>query len=207
MKYNNLIFDLGNVLFHLDFTSTVELIKKHYTDHDQAEDIMKKVIRGADFEDFNKGRISERQYFLSCREYLWPELQEQEFWKHYTGIFRPNLALIEKLPLLAQKSDLFVLSNTDSAHIAFLENRYPETFSFFKGKVYSYQVGLMKPDVEIYEYILNQYELDPQSTVFIDDLPENIKAAQSCGMEGVLFTSTQQALAQIFGAENAACKG
>lgn len=47
----------------------------------------------------------------------------------------------------------------------------------------------MKPDPEIYEYLCDEYWLEPEESVFIDDRPVNIKGAETCGIHGIVFRS------------------
>lgn len=51
----------------------------------------------------------------------------------------------------------------------------------------------MKPDPEIYEYLCDEYWLEPEESVFIDDRPVNIKGAETCGIHGIVFRSYEQA--------------
>ena len=45
----------------------------------------------------------------------------------------------------------------------------------------------MKPGSEIYQTLLDRYNLDPSESLFIDDRPENIEAARKLGMHGFVF--------------------
>ena len=57
----------------------------------------------------------------------------------------------------------------------------------FKIKVFSHQVGIIKPDPKIYKLTLKKLQLEPKETVFIDDKIENVIAANKLGMKGLLF--------------------
>ena len=59
--------------------------------------------------------------------------------------------------------------------------------------VFSYQCRLIKPDPAIYRHLLNTCGLDPRETVFIDDRPENVAAAEGEGIHGIVFSSKEQA--------------
>lgn len=59
--------------------------------------------------------------------------------------------------------------------------------------VISYRVKMIKPDPAIYRYIIDTYSLNPSETVFIDDNVDNINAAKEFGINGILFTSKEQA--------------
>lgn len=67
----------------------------------------------------------------------------------------------------------------------------------FHNMVISAEVKMMKPDPAIYTYALEQLGVQPAAAVFVDDLPVNIEAAQNVGMQGILFSSREQALADL----------
>src|SRR5699024_7984361 len=61
-------------------------------------------------------------------------------------------------------------------------------FDFLKlmdGGVFSYDVGYMKPDEEIYKILINKYKINPEEAVFFDDREENIEAANKLGIHAV----------------------
>lgn len=60
-----------------------------------------------------------------------------------------------------------------------------------EGIVVSGEVGLAKPDPEIFRLTINRFALDPARTVFVDDSPRNVEAARSVGLHAVHFTSTE----------------
>ena len=60
------------------------------------------------------------------------------------------------------------------------------------GAIFSYTVKQIKPDLEIYETLLNQYKLKPEECVFIDDRMENIEGAEKAGIHGICFETIGQ---------------
>jgi putative hydrolase of the HAD superfamily len=72
----------------------------------------------------------------------------------------------------------------------------------FDTVVLSGEVGMRKPEEEIFRHAARTLGLPPQECVFVDDMPANVAAAQACGMTGVLHTetaATAQALQDLFG--------
>jgi putative hydrolase of the HAD superfamily len=63
--------------------------------------------------------------------------------------------------------------------------------------VISAEVGLLKPDPRIYWRALEGLGLPPEATAFLDDLPENVRAARALGMHGILFRDPEDALARL----------
>ena len=91
---------------------------------------------------------------------------------------------------------LYVLSNY--GEYLFLKSKDRLDFMpYMDGAVISYQIQMIKPDQEIYEYILNKYGLLPEESVFIDDRPENVEGAKLIGMNGILFEDFEQASGEL----------
>jgi len=86
---------------------------------------------------------------------------------------------------------LFVLSNMPVACIKHLEENY-DFWDIFSGKVISCRAQHVKPEPAIYQYLLNEYKLKPEETVFIDDMAINVAAAKSAGIKAIQFINTEQ---------------
>ena len=63
--------------------------------------------------------------------------------------------------------------------------------------IVSAEVGIVKPDPRIYHFALQKLGVQPGEAIFVDDMPENIAAANALGMKGVHFRSVEQTLADI----------
>lgn len=90
----------------------------------------------------------------------------------------PTAELIAELKAAGYK--LFVLSNMSKEYIDFL--REMDVFKYFDGQIISCEVSLIKPEKEIYELLLERYNLEPEQTIFIDDRKQNVEAAAEIGI-------------------------
>ena len=93
----------------------------------------------------------------------------------------------EFLQLLSKKFRLFLLSNTDAIHIDHFEQRegasfYGDFYQCFEKVYFSYEMGMRKPDAEIYTTLINRHELSPKRTLFVDDKKENTDVAKALGL-------------------------
>ena len=96
------------------------------------------------------------------------------------------------LPLLKRNYSIWLLSNTNPKHIQDeIEKRYlfPKLVD---GTVYSFDVGHRKPEKKIYEIAMHLASAKPQECLFVDDLIENIQAAELVGIKGIHFKSSRQ---------------
>ena len=82
---------------------------------------------------------------------------------------------------------IYALSNWSAETFPAARPRYP-FLEWFDGMVISGEVRVAKPDRRIYEALLERYELEPGSIVFIDDVAENVDAARALGIRSIRFT-------------------
>lgn len=77
------------------------------------------------------------------------------------------------------------------------ERNQDRWLDWFDGIVVSGDERLVKPDLRIYQLLLDRYGLRPDSTVFVDDQPGNVTAARALGMAGLRFTDPDQLRADL----------
>lgn len=119
-----------------------------------------------------------------------PELASElaELERVWYGIFQPipeTEDLIRRLDAAGLR--LYYLSNFPEKAFLHLRDTLP-AFRPMRGGVVSWEVHLCKPDPAIYRALLERYGLKPEETVFTDDMPENIEAAQKLGIQAHQFT-------------------
>ena len=82
--------------------------------------------------------------------------------------------------------NVYYLSNYSAFSIA----ANPDVLDFIPcmdGGVFSFEVKAVKPDPEIYRCLCDKYDLKPEECLFTDDVPANVKGAQACGFQGIVF--------------------
>ena len=186
----NIIFDLGNVLISYQ---PEEYLKKFNLDEGQRQAVMQGVFKSKYWAELDRGTITEQDAVDKFCEYT-PQAENaiRKVMVHWMDMLTPIPETIEILKeLKAAGLHTFALSNYHEA--AFMrtvsENDF---FSLFDGKAISYQIKLIKPQREIYEYILSKYGLKPEECLFIDDMPENIEGAKILGINTLLYKNPVQ---------------
>ncbi|MCM1151723.1 MAG: HAD family phosphatase [Alistipes sp.] len=176
----NIVFDLGGVLFardakkctqeFIDFFAFIrtERLPRFWEEYDRGTSTCEEVI-----ETLSRMHGCPRE---KSAEYLQRSIDLQE-------TVKPTEQLIVDLKAAGYK--LYVLSNMSREFIDFLR-RFP-VYGLFDGEVVSCEEGSVKPEPRIYEILLSRYGLDPAQTLFIDDRPINIAAAEEQGIAGCLF--------------------
>lgn len=103
----------------------------------------------------------------------------------YQDQIEPTAELIAELKSAGYK--VYVLSNMSKEYIEYL--RKMPVYSHFDGDIVSCEVGLTKPEKEIYALLLERFNLEPSQTMFIDDRKENTEAAAEVGIVPFHFST------------------
>jgi HAD superfamily hydrolase (TIGR01509 family) len=106
-------------------------------------------------------------------------------------VYRPVRSTVNLIKELkkSNKYQIYLLSNIDQETFEGIKELYPEIFDLFDGLVTSWHSKLLKPDVAIFEYLLNTYNLSASECCFVDDQIENLNTAQKLGMQTILCTN------------------
>ncbi len=168
----NVIFDIGKVLLCFD---RIGLLKKYYKGND-LEEFSKVLFKGWERQD--EGLISVEDYKKERIAEL-PANQKDagkailDYWEYSMFYKEGMVKLINELKEKGYK--LYVLSNM-TFHFIQREYKFP-IFKLFDGIVYSAPIKMIKPNPEIFKYILTKYDLVPEECVFTDDMKENLAEA------------------------------
>ena len=190
----NIIFDLGGVVIDIDpsvsFSAMQALtvnslpVKGQFAEHTEV------------FLDYEKGTIDDEQFRAGVRELTrQPDTRAatiDEAWcRMLLEVPLPRLQLLRRLK---EQYRTFVLSNTNGIHVVAF-NKLIETVSgqptidfFFEKVYYSHELKMRKPEEEIYRYVLEDSNLLPHETLFLDDREENLVAAEALGITTQLVT-------------------
>ena len=177
----NIIFDFGDIFINLDKEGLQNAlqslgIKEWNADLNELN------------ESFEKGLCSE-EYFLSGIQKHTSAKNLDEIKTSWCKILSDfPIHRLEFLEKLKPDFRLFLLSNTDAIHIAHFRKTVGEAFClrFFNSfeKVYfSFEMGLRKPQAEIYMQVLTENTLNASETLFVDDKKENTDAAKQLGIQ------------------------
>ncbi len=179
----NLILDFGDIFINLDKTATPrEMEKFGLTDITPDLDSL--------FKEYEKGTISSST-FLTKLEKQVPNANKETLTQAWNAILldfpKYRLEFLEGLAT-EKKYRLFLLSNTNEIHIDFVKRsmgmeKYHRFKSAFEHFYLSYEMGMRKPDAEIFEFVLEQHQLVPAETLFVDDTKENTDAATTLGIQ------------------------
>lgn len=189
-KIRHIVFDLGGVLLNIDYRLTEDAFRNHgLADFDA---LFSQSRQEGFFDEFEKGLISRKQFkekLSRLSGYKMSETDVENAWNAMLLDFpEERLKMLEKLK---RSYDLFLLSNTNEIHFGTFNQIFESTFKrsfseFFTKDYYSHLIGKRKPDAEVFELIVDEWNLKPENILFIDDSEQHVIGAAKLGIQ-VIF--------------------
>ncbi len=198
-KINTLIFDFGNVLVNLHSEAELrELLAQLGQPASGTMVDMLLMPGGSDvFWDVMRGKTTEAEMWqMIADEWNIPFDLAKKVMKDVAAPNRPNMPLIKYIEGLKGDYKIGVLSNAGDATLERLLQWYPYD-QFVDVFIISAEVKLAKPDAEIYELALNFLNAKAEESLFVDDLIENIKAAEELGITGIWHRDNDETIARL----------
>jgi len=191
----NIIFDYGNVIFHINFQQVADAWKAlgidnadEFYGHRKQDDVFNALERGQITPSAFRDRIRQLTHK--------PELTDQQIddaWNAiFIGIPKGNHELLLEIK---KKYRTFLLSNINAIHYDYVHDYLQREFDMkdnsdlFEKTYYSHLMGKRKPDAEIFEQVLRENNLNPAETLFIDDSPQHLETARKLGLQTYLMTA------------------
>ena len=185
---DTIIFDLGGVVINLDYHKTTRAFEALGLEN--FGEMYSQASQSGLFDDFEKGKCSVPYFVNKLLNYLptgTSANQVVEAWNAMILDFPiENLQLLERLK---SSHRIFLLSNTNEIHIQKvhqhlqLVSKHKTLHPYFEKVYFSSDIGMRKPDAEIFEFVLNENKLNPTKTLFIDDTEQHILGAQKVGIQ------------------------
>lgn len=185
------IFDLGNVIVDIDFNRVMGV----WSDYSRVPlaNLQKSFTMGEAFHRHERGQISDEEFAAALCHDMDMALSFEQFSAGWQAIFvalRPEI--ISVMQQLRDKGHrVVVLSNTNRLHTEYWPEQYPQVAAAADKIYLSQEMGMRKPDAEIYQKLLESEGFSPEQAVFFDDNADNIKGAQALGITSILVTGKE----------------
>jgi putative hydrolase of the HAD superfamily len=189
----NIIFDLGGVLFSINYDRTFVQLGK-LVGHDLSvgswPDWFKNLVI-----QYETGQIKTENFLLTLqmKRNRVPIPHGNELVKAWNSMLIGwQDDVFSMLELLSRDYRLFILSNINPLHEQQLiysftdKSNYLSFLDIFQGVYFSHKIGFRKPDERGFQLIIDEHNLVPEQTLFIDDYPKNILGAQKMGLHNVV---------------------
>lgn len=193
----SLIFDFGNVFLNLDLEKAIQDTFELLEIESLSDELLSFNYL------YEQGLITTEE-FLEFYQDNFPKLSKQDLIDLWNSMLKDlpqhRLAFIQKLAA-EKKYKLILLSNTNELHINWVKEHIPtyETFkSCFDAFYLSHEIGLRKPDKAVFEFILNNNQLEAKDYLFIDDTKEHIIGASKLGIHTWNIDPKQDDITNLF---------
>lgn len=178
----NLIFDLGAVLLSISELKAKKAFSKLGAKESMMED--QKV-----FQQYEKGEISTKKFEKALQSHLFRKVFLDDIGAAWNALIDSEISpeTISFLKGIKGKYRIFLLSNTNELHINAIKEisgifTYSNFLRQFEKTYYSYEIGMRKPDAEIFEKVLKDNDLNADETFYIDDGKQHIESAEKLGI-------------------------
>jgi putative hydrolase of the HAD superfamily len=181
-----IIFDLGAVILNINYQNTIDEFGKIGIQN--ASSYYSKKAQNSLFNQIETGEISDKEFLLKLQKET-PNInikQVEDAWNAMLLDLPENR--INLLKKLKTNYSIFLLSNTNSIHIAEFKkrlgnNQYNKFYNLFDKVYYSHKIGFRKPQSEAFQIILDENKLLANEVFFIDDSYQHIKGAKKLGIK------------------------
>lgn len=186
----NIIFDLGGVLLNIDYKAPIATFEKMGISG--FDSFYSQAKQNDLFDRFETGEISPQDFRNEIKKHTPQQVSNQQIdlaWNSLLLDLPP--ARIELLRSLKNKYSIYLLSNTNEIHVAEFEKNLIQQFGsnpfneIFIKYYYSCRMGKRKPNTDCFLQVINENNLVPEETLFIDDSAQHIEGAKKIGLRTV----------------------
>lgn len=186
-----LIFDLGKVVFDFSFDAALTSWAQAAGLH--VDELSARLVWDGSYERYERGEIDLKQVHRRFTGMISAAIDYERFESAWLGVFGAEIPGIRSLLRRLQPDyRLTALSNTNADHARVWRRLYPEALSCFEKVFASHEITARKPEARAYEAVLDYLGLPAGQTLFIDDMADNIAAADRLGLKVVLFENCAQ---------------
>ena len=198
----NLIFDFGGVLIDIDYNATKQAFVELGIDDKQAS--YSQSEQSALFDDYEIGKISTQQFVNGLLDHLPSGTSPNAVVTAWNAMIQevPEYTISLLKALKTKGYRMFMLSNTNALHIEIALRRWEKTSEqmpkdFFEKVYLSHEMGIRKPNPEIFRRVCEEQKLKPEETLFIDDSIQHIEGAEKAGLK-TFFLHKNASLQELF---------
>ena len=179
-----LLFDLGGVVFEIDFEHAFE----YWAAHAGVPVETLRPFYGIDpwYERHERGEIDGAEYFDALRDTLGITLSDEHFTAGWNAIFlREFPGISDLLEDLGNRIPIYAFSNSNVTHQRYWERKYAKTLGLFREVFVSCEIGLRKPESAAFRRVTSAMGVEPEAVLFFDDTHENVDGAREFGMAAI----------------------
>ena len=186
----NIIFDMSEVIIS-GYHGVEKILEQQYAIPEEEWE-RQRLSKNELFLNLMRGNLSEEAYLEELLQGTnWNISIEQLKTAIRSNLNRPVPGTMKVVRELKGKYQLILLSDYVREWMKYIEERN-EDLRIFDKKIFSYNIGTTKSEVETFETVLEQTKIVADETLFIDDYEKNVKNAEAVGIHGIVFENAEQ---------------
>ncbi|EKD84396.1 MAG: putative haloacid dehalogenase-like protein hydrolase [uncultured bacterium] len=184
-----ILCDLGGVLIDLHWQERARAL---FTQEQDPEELKRRWLQLESARAYEAGSIDFTEFYHAFVAETGSKLSIADFKSEFAGIIGPlKPDCMKILELLRGYGILAMLSNTNAVHVEMLRAS-TDVFKPFEHLFFSYEMGMVKPDREIYAEVCSCLHKEPHLIHFFDDSEPNVIAARNAGINAHVVNNPQQ---------------
>lgn len=186
--YDTIVFDFGGVI--LDINPD---LSRHKFVVMLGEGNARRLEEEQVPQQYESGRMTRDEFIAKINQIGGTNYSEEEILNAWNAMLLSYQSpRIEWIKRLRKTHKLLMLSNTNESHFEYFHNKliaeYGVTFYQLFDHVYlSHEMGLLKPSLEIFQKVIEEQQINPARTLFIEDTQRNADAARKVGLQTLLI--------------------
>ena len=182
-------FDLDGVFFT---ESSFREFKISISDYTNQSGLIDDVFHGSMMSDFKTNLITEETYWDYVRHTLEITLTNKEIFKILRESYVVNAHVKSYVCKLREAGySTCLCSNNFLTRIRELQDEFA-FLNYFDTKIFSYEIGVMKPNLNIFQALVDQCGFDASEIVYSDDSESNLSGAKEVGIHTFIFHDINQ---------------
>lgn len=192
-----ILFDLGRVMVDFDHRRAAQRIS--FFCAKSPSQIYNLFFESEATIAFEAGKITPQEFYCQIKQMLDLKLSYDSFIPIWNDIFflSPNNRSTFKLVnSLRRGYKTALLSNINTLHYEYVRENFP-VFGVFDRTFLSFQLGLIKPDPQIYNKVIQELKVSPQEVFYTDDRADLVESAKSLGINACIFVNPAQLISDL----------
>lgn len=191
---DTIIFDFGGVL--VDWNPRY-VFRTHFQDDEKMEWFLQNICTDEWNIEQDRGRSLQEATEMLVNQFPEHETEIRMYYEQWPTMLKDMIpGTVEILYQLKEKYKLYGLTNWSAETFPIALKRF-SFFQVFEGILVSGEEKLIKPDPQIFQLMMEKFNLNPSHCLFIDDNEKNVLAARNFGIDTIHFSTPENLLEEL----------